>query len=386
MMFQFHCPTRIRFGCGVLRDAIPDIARFGKRILVLTGSDSGRAEPVCHMLQQSGLSVVRAEVKKEPATETVLECVEHGLGHDCDCVAAVGGGSVVDAGKAVSALMTNRDPVFKYLEVVGEGQPLTRRPAPFAAIPTTAGTGAEVTRNAVLSVHEHRVKVSLRSDLLFPKLAIVDPDLTRSMPPKITANTGMDAFVQVLEPYVSLKANPYTDAVCRDAVPRAARWLKTAFETGDDMTARENMSLVSLSGGIALSNAGLGAVHGFAAPIGGMFEIPHGTICARLLPHVTAANIQALRKRAPESPALNRYAELAAMMTGRPDALPEAGIEWIHELLDALKVSKLSAFGLTADAFQTIAEKAARSSSMKANPVVLTPEELVSVLESESLT
>ncbi len=384
-MFQFHCPTRIRFGSGILDDAVSDIARFGRRVLLLSGSDFSRIESVYGMLQHKGLSVVHAEVNREPAAETVLACVDQGVGNACDCVVAVGGGSVIDAGKAVSALMTNRKNVFEYLEVVGEGKPLTRRPAPLVAIPTTAGSGAEVTRNAVLTVQEHRVKVSLRSDLLFPNLAIVDPELTRSMPPNITANTGMDAFVQVVEPYVSLKANPYTDAVCRDAVARAVRWLKIAFENGDDMTARENMSLVSLSGGIALSNSGLGAVHGFAAPVGGMFEIPHGAVCARLLPHVAAANIRALKQRSPDSLILARYAELAAMMTGNPDATPEAGTDWIHRLLDDLKVPPLSDFGVTPDAFHTIAEKAAASSSMKANPVVLTPEELVGVLESESM-
>jgi alcohol dehydrogenase class IV len=266
------------------------------------------------------------------------------------------------------------------LEVIGRGQPLTRRAAPYIAIPTTAGTGTEVTRNAVLASPEHRVKVSLRSALMLPRVALVDPLLTLSLPPAITASTGLDAFTQVTEPYVSHLANPATDALCREGIRRAARSLRRAYEQGDDADAREDMSLAALFGGLALANARLGAVHGFAGPMGGMFHAPHGAICGTLLPHVMAVNVDVLQKRDPQNPALQHYAEIAATLTADPEASAADGVAWVAELCRTLQVPTLASYGVTAADFPAVIEKASRSSSMKGNPIQLTPGEMREIL------
>jgi alcohol dehydrogenase class IV len=287
---------------------------------------------------------------------------------------------VIDAGKAIAALLANPGEPRDYLEVVGAGHPLTERSAPFIAIPTTAGTGAEVTRNAVLMVDEERVKVSLRSPLMLPTVAIVDPELTHTLPPAITASTGLDALTQCIEPYVTPKANPLTDAVSREGMQRAAGALRRAFHDGGDADARRDMAVASLCGGLALANAKLGAVHGFAAPLGGMFPIPHGVACARLLAPVVAINVRALRARAPSSPALGRYDEVARTLTGSTSARAEDGATWLRELVEELKVPALSTFDITTADVPHVTEKARRASSMQGNPITLTDEELAEAL------
>jgi alcohol dehydrogenase class IV len=276
--------------------------------------------------------------------------------------------------------MTNEGDPLDYLEVIGKGQPLRQPPTPYIAIPTTAGTGAEVTRNAVLASPEHRVKVSLRSPWMLPRLALVDPELTHSMPPAITATTGMDALTQCIEPYLSVQANPLTDALCREGIQRAARSLRRAYEQGDDPAAREDMALASLFGGLALANAKLGAVHGFAGPLGGMFDAPHGAICARLLSFVMEANLKALRQREPDSPILPRFDEVARLLTGHPEATADDGVKWLHDLSAALHIPPLADYGVTTADFEALIEKAGRSSSMKGNPIPLTPDELRAIL------
>ncbi len=208
----------------------------------------------------------------------------------------------------------------------------------------------------------------------------MDPELTYSVPPAVTASTGLDALTQVLEPYVSNQANAMTDGICREGLGRAARSLRRAYEDGHDAEAREDMALASLFGGLALANAKLGAVHGFAGPLGGLFPAPHGTICARLLPHVMAANVRALQARMPDSPALARYDEVAQLLTGESTARAADGVAWIQDLCQALDVAPLSDFGLTEDDFPTVVEKARVASSMKGNPIVLTDEELTEIL------
>jgi alcohol dehydrogenase class IV len=300
----------------------------------------------------------------------------------CDLIVAMGGGSAIDAGKAIAALLANPGNLLDYLEVIGEGRPLPRSPAPFVAIPTTAGTGAEVTRNAVLASPEHRVKVSLRGPSMLPRLAVVDPDLTLDLPPEITASTGLDALTQLIEPYVCARANPVTDALCRDAIPRAARSLRRACEDGRDRAAREDMSLASLCGGLALANAGLGAVHGFAAPIGGMYPAPHGAVCAALLAPVMCMNLKVLRKKEPGSSVLGRYEEVARWLTGRNSARAEDGADWVEALCAALKIPRLGAHGMEVKDIPDVCEKAARASSMKANPVPLSENELSEILRA----
>jgi alcohol dehydrogenase class IV len=296
-------------------------------------------------------------------------------------VVAMGGGSAIDAGKAMAALLTNPRPPLEYLEVVGQGKPLTVPPAPLVAIPTTAGTGAEVTRNAVLASEPHRVKVSLRSPMMLPRLAVVDPELTRDLPPETTACTGLDALTQLIEAFVGTRASPMTDAVCREGMGRVARSLRRAYFHGDDLDARQDMSLAALFGGLALANAGLGAVHGFAGPIGGMFDAPHGAVCAALLPHVVAMNVRALKDRQPESAALHRYDEMARILLGDVRAHATDGVVWIQELCAALRITPLGSYGITRIDFERVIAKASVASSMKPNPIRLTPDELESILE-----
>jgi alcohol dehydrogenase class IV len=257
---------------------------------------------------------------------------------------------------------------------------LQQTPLPYLAIPTTAGTGSEVTRNAVLASHEHRVKVSLRSPLMLPRTAIVDPELTYSLPPSITASTGLDALTQLIEPYTCSSPNPLVDAICREGIQRAARSLKRAYQNGSDVEAREDMSLAALFGGLALANAKLGAVHGFAGPFGGLFSAPHGMICARLLPFVVEANVRALQMRESNSPALKRYDEVAQLLTGRSTAGASEAIEWLHQLCADLNVAPLSQFSFTTNDIPQVIVQAQKASSMKGNPITLTDGELVRIL------
>jgi alcohol dehydrogenase class IV len=221
----------------------------------------------------------------------------------------------------------------------------------------------------------------MRSPFMLPRLALVDPVLTHSMPPAITASTGLDALTQVMEPYVSTRANPLTDAICRQGLKRAARSLQKAYENGSDAAAREDMSLASLLGGLALANSGLGAVHGFAGPMGGMIHAPHGVICARLLPHVMETNVQALQARAPDSPALTRYDEIAQILTADPAAKAADGVKWIQKLCARLEVPPLTTFGFTEKDYPAAVEKAQKASSMKGNPITLTDDELMQILQ-----
>jgi alcohol dehydrogenase class IV len=379
--FEFATATRIIFGAGTLQEVGPIAARMGQRALVVTGRTPERAAPLLDALAAQGIKFTTFCVDGEPTTDLVREATRRAREAGCDLVVGFGGGSVVDAGKAVAALLTNAGDPLDYLEVIGRGRPLARPPAPVIAIPTTAGTGAEVTRNAVLASPKHRVKVSLRSPLLLPRLALVDPTLTHTLPPEITASTGLDALTQVLEPYASNRANPLTDALCREGLRRAARSLRRAYEHGDDAAAREDMALVSLFGGLALANAKLGAAHGFAGPLGGMFPAPHGAICGCLLPHVVAVNVRALRERMPASETLRRYDEVARALTGDAHATAADGVAWVQALCDVLRVPPLSAYGVTAEHISVLVEKASVSSSMKGNPIQLTPGEMREILE-----
>jgi alcohol dehydrogenase class IV len=380
MRFEFATATRIIFRTGTLREVGPLAAEMGSRSLVVTGRTPARAEPLLDLLAAQGIETITFSVAGEPTTEVVREGTQRAREADCDLIIGFGGGSALDTGKAVAALLTNGGVPLDYLEVIGQGQPLTQPSAPCIAIPTTAGTGAEVTRNAVLLSPEHRVKVSLRSPLMLPRLALVDPELTYSMTPEVTASTGLDALTQVMEPYVSNRANPLTDALCREGMRRAARSLRQAYKHGDDAAAREDMALASLFGGLALANAKLGAVHGFAGPIGGMFPGPHGAVCAYLLPHVMAINVKALQKRSPESEVLRRYDEIARILTGNKRASADDGVAWVGELCRALRIPSLAAYGMTEDDFPLLIEKASVSSSMKGNPIQLTPDEMREIL------
>ncbi len=379
MTFEFATAGRILFGNGTLAQAAPAAAGLGRRALVVTGRNTERARPLLDALQKENVGAELFTVGGEPTVAEVLKAVERARSAQCDLVIGFGGGSVIDLAKAAAALMTNPGDPFDYLEVIGKGLPLRERPAPCIAIPTTAGTGAEVTKNSVLASPEHRVKVSIRHPLMMPVLAIVDPECTLSMPPAVTAATGLDALTQLLEAFISKKANPATDGFCREGLPCIVRSLCRAFENGSDLKAREDMSLASLFSGLALANAGLGAVHGFSGPIGGMFDAPHGMVCAALLPHVMKANLTALKARQPESPALVKLTEFAQLTGG---ATAEDGIKWIAGLCRDLQVPPLSALGVAEKDFSALVANAQRASSMKTNPVELTERELTQILHA----
>ncbi|MBF0474780.1 MAG: iron-containing alcohol dehydrogenase, partial [Deltaproteobacteria bacterium] len=302
MRFEFATAARIIFGPGAIKDAAPLARDWGDKALVVTGSSGEPADPLLDALKSHGISVTAYHVSGEPTTDTVLTGTALAREMGCNVVLGLGGGSVLDTGKAISALLTNRGDLCDYLERIGQGKPLTQPAAPYMAIPTTAGSGAEVTRNAVLTSTRHRVKVSFRSQWMTPRLARVDPELTYSLPPSLTAATGLDALTQVLEPYVCNMPNPMTDAICREGMSRVSRSIRRAYQDGHDAQAREDLSVAGLFGGLALANAKLGAVHGLAGSLGGMLSAPHGAICARLLPLVMAANRQALQQRDPDSP------------------------------------------------------------------------------------
>ena len=374
MRFEFATAGRILFGPGTLREVGPLAREFGTRVLVVTGRDRNRAAALADSLIANGVECFFFSISGEPETATVESGVALAKEHQCEFVVAMGGGSAIDAGKAISAMLTNPGVLLDYLEVIGRGKSLAKAAAPFIAVPTTAGTGSEVTRNAVLASPEHRVKVSLRSPLMLPRVAVVDPELTYALPPAITASTGLDALTQLIEPFVCARANPMVDALCIEGIRRAARSLREVVHQNPGKSAREDMALASLFGGIALANAGLGAVHGFAGPMGGMFAAPHGALCAALLPGVMAANVAALRRRQPGGEGLRRYDEIARLLTGAAQA--DAGIEWVRLLVGDLQIPRLRTYGINHEHIAELVEKALQSSSMKANPIALTRDEL----------
>jgi alcohol dehydrogenase class IV len=375
-MFEFATAGRIIFGRGTLKELAQIAPAFGRRATVVTGRHPERASPALELLRKAGVEAATVAIAGEPQISTVQEGVTKAREFNTDFVIGFGGGSAIDAAKAIAALLTNSGDIFDYLEVIGRAQPLEKPPVPCIAIPTTAGTGAEATRNAVLLSLEHRVKVSLRHPMMLPRVAIVDPELTHSLPPEITASTGLDALTQLIEPYVSARANPVTDAICVEGM-KCARSLRRAC--ANDATAREDMCVASLFGGMALANAGLGAVHGFAAPIGGMFDAPHGAVCASLLPRAMEINLRATRERGSELTA-RRFEEVARVLTANPQAKPEDGIAWISQLCRDLNIPPLRAYGIAEEDVDGLCNKASVSSSMKANPVVLTKAELAELL------
>jgi alcohol dehydrogenase class IV len=350
-----------------------------QRLLFVRGHSSEAIPRVKEILSAPGISFTEFQVHGEPTVDVIREGLK--AAGDCDMIIGLGGGSVLDAGKAIAALATNPGDLFDYLEVVGKGQPLVNMPLPYIAIPTTAGTGAEVTKNAVLEAPAQGVKISLRSPWMLPRLALVDPELTYDLPPEITASSGLDALTQLIEPFVSVKANPMTDAICREGIAHAARSLQRAYANGADKEAREGMSIASLFGGLALANSALGVVHGFAGPLGGMLHAPHGALCARFLPLVMEANIKALEARRPEHPALGRYAEIAQILTGEKDVKPLDGAAWASELVEDLKIPRLSAYGMKPEDFRETVQKTQQANSFKGNPIVLNENELTAILE-----
>lgn len=381
MQFEFATATRVLFGTGRIKEIGSLAAGMGQRALVVTGSNVARAQGLLNLLYERGVQTVGFAVNGEPTTDLVQRGLELASRESCDLVIGFGGGSVLDTGKAIAILLTNEGDVLDYLEVIGKGKALTQPAVPYIAIPTTAGTGTEVTRNAVLGAPDFGVKVSLRSPLMLARLALIDPALTYSLPPGVTASSGLDALSQLIEPYVCNSPNPLIDAICREGMKRAARSLRQAFQYGHDENAREDMAMSALFSGFALANARLGAVHGFAGVLGGGLNAPHGAICARLLPLVMSVNVHAMAERSTQSETLHRYDEIAQILTGNTSARAAEGVAWVNDLCATLGIPSLSSYGLKREDFPSVVEKSAKASSMKGNPIALTPEEMGEVLE-----
>lgn len=378
MNFEFATAGRVVFGAGRLKEIGTLTSALGKRALVVIGKSAGavqRVEPVFESLTEAGVEYATFSVSGEPTLDVVRTGTQRARDEHCDLVIGFGGGSVMDTGKAIAVLFTNGGDPLDYLEVIGKGQPLTKPSAPYMAIPTTAGTGSEVTRNAVLGSPEQRAKVSMRSPFMLPRVALVDPELTYDLPPQLTATTGMDALTQLIEPFVSVKANPLTDAICREGMMRVARSLRRAYEQGGDESARQDMCVASVFGGMALANAGLGAVHGLSSPLGGMFDAPHGALCAALLPHVMEVNRGMIRGPAGRG-AVSAPTEIVRRFEEVTQLIGDLG-----ELVQALKISPLREYGVKREDFPEIIEKAKLSNSMKGNPLPLRDEEFREILE-----
>ena len=382
--FDFATAQRIVFGAGTVQQSGQIAAEFGRRVFVVVGSCAERGEPLLCLLQKAGCKTSVFSVEGEPTIATVQAGLKQARKFNSEVIVSFGGGSVIDAGKAIAALMTNEGEILEYLEIVGKAKKIAHAPLPFIAIPTTAGTGAEVTRNAVLGAPEHGAKVSLRSPLMLPAVALVDPELTYGLPPSLTASTGLDALTQLIESYIAPQSNLLTDMFCREGLMRASRSLRRVVDHGNDVDGRQDMALASLYGGLALSNAKLGAVHGLAAPIGGMFSAPHGAVCARLLPCVVQANVRALKEKGGTSEALRRYDEIAQMLTGYANASAPDSVVWLGGLCREFNIPPLGSYGLHARDFEEVASKATKSSSMQGNPVKLSAAHLREVLEKAS--
>lgn len=381
MKFEFATANHILFGEGTLSQVGPLAAEHGDRVLLVTGSSAERARGLIDLLEAEGIEVQSFAVPAEPTVAMAKEGVVIAKSTRADMIIGFGGGSAIDAGKAIAALVTNGDDPLEFLEVIGRGHPLVHDPLPYIAIPTTAGTGSEVTRNAVLASREHKVKVSLRSARMIPGVALIDPELTYSVPPEVTAYTGMDALTQVIEPYLTRDRNAFTDTFARQGMLRGAGSLARAYRKGEDREARRQMAFTSFMGGLSLANAGLGAAHGFAGPFGGMFDAPHGAICAALLPHVMHVNLLRARQLEQDSDLLKRFDEVAGFLTGAPHAEAEEGVRWLGSLAETLSIPGLSSYGFTRADFDTLIEKASVSSSMKGNPVRLSREDMEMILE-----
>ncbi len=379
--FSFTTSSKIVFGRGA-RNQLPELLKpFGKQILIFYSKSVGAIKEIEDLLSLCGYSIKKILVSGEPTDELLEEILQEVREMNLDAILGIGGGSVLDTGKAISALVTNGGCLSDYLEVVGKGLALKKPVCPYLAVPTTAGTGTEVTKNAVIKVISKNVKVSMRDILMIPRIALIDPELTLSVPATTTASTGMDAFIQVLEPYCSRGANRMVDLFCREGIPLAASYLPRAFHHPEDMEAREAMAWVSLLGGLSLANAKLGAVHGFAGPIGGMFDIAHGEICACLLPQVFRMNAKKVLELK-DKELVDRFQDIAEWVTRIKGAEIQSAVEWFIAMNEELSIPHLKDLGISEKDFPNIIEKSLNSSSMKGNPVQLDRNDLRFILEN----
>jgi alcohol dehydrogenase class IV len=378
--FNLAVPADIRFGAGRVSEVPEALLGLGaSRVMVVTGRNASRADGVRSALREAGISSIPFAVATEPSIERVRAAVELLTETGCVAVLGYGGGSAIDVAKAVAVLATTGTDPREHLEVIGAGRPIERPGLPCVAVPTTAGTGSEVTRNSVLS--GEGVKASLRSPLMLPKVAVVDPDLLIGLPAPTIAASGMDALSQLIEPLLSRRANPFCDALARDGIRRSARSLRRAYQEGmEDPEVREDLALASLFGGLCLANSGLGAIHGLAAAAGARLSAPHGAVCAAVLAATMEINLRAVRERAPEHPTLQRMTEVATVLTGQPDASPEDAIAWLEELTAALSIPGLASYGLDETEIEAVVAAAQNASSMRANPIELSDAEVAEIV------
>ena len=378
--FDLAVPADVRFGAGRVSEVPEALLGLGaSRVLVITGRTTSRADAVRSALREAGVPSIPFGVATEPSIERVRAAVELLTEAGCDAVLGYGGGSAIDVAKAAAVLATTGTDPREHLEVIGAGRPIERPGVPCVAVPTTAGTGSEVTPNSVLS--GGGVKASLRSPLMLPKVAMVDPDLLIGLPAPSIAASGMDALSQLIEPLLSRRANPFSDALARDGIRRSARSLRRGYEDGmEDAGVREDLALASLLSGMCLANSGLGAVHGIAAAAGARLNAPHGAVCAAVLAAAMEVNLRALRDRAPEHPAIERMAEVASLLTSQPDASPEDAIAWLQELTAVLSIPGLASYGLNDVEIEAVVTAAQKASSMRGNPIELNDTEVSEIV------
>ena len=388
--FELFSVGRIVFGRGELARVGQIAAQLGRAAMVIANAgemgDGGPVDRLADLLAAENVRHAFYRQRGEPRIDGVEQALQLARDAQCDLVIGLGGGSAIDTAKAVAGLLTNGGGPLDYMEVVGEGRKITQPAAPWIAVPTTAGTGAEVTRNAVLASPQRRFKASIRSELLLASVVVVDAELGVPVRPEVTARAGMDALCQLIESYTSARAQPITDALALRGMALAARSLRRACADGGDVDAREDMALAALLSGITLTNVGLGAVHGFAAPMGANFPIPHGTLCAALLPGVMSANVDALRAESAGHPTLARYAQIGRALTAQPaladDDAIDAGVRFAADLAGDLHIPRLGQFGLRRGDFGEMIALARKSSSMRYNPVALSDEALTGILQS----
>lgn len=381
--FEFYSVPRIIVERGGRRRLGELAASMGTRVLLVHNAPP-LADEVGNILRATGLACHIFAQHGEPTVQDVGVALAMAKAAASDVVIGLGGGSAIDLAKAVAALLTNGGEVLDYMEVVGKGQKITKRSAPWIAVPTTAGTGAEATRNAVIGYKEKRFKASIRSELMLARIALLDPEMQVTVPPGVTAASGCDALCQVIESYTSTGANPISDGLALEGIARAGRSLSRAYHEATDLDAREDMAIAALLSGITLANAGLGAVHGFAAPMGANFPVPHGVVCAALLPHVIDANVRVLRAENVQHPTLRRYATIGRLLSGHTDAGDAAAINaavaFVADLTSELAIPPLRNFGVTESSIASMVDLAKKASSMRYNPATLSDEVLGEIL------
>lgn len=389
--FSISRLPRIIYGCGRLGEVPALASSYGNRTLLVTGKHSfygtKRWPAFIEALEKRNIDCLHVTVSGEPSPQLVDQAVSRFFGESIAVVIGIGGGSVLDAAKAIAGLLPHGNSVMDHLEGVGRNIPYRGPSTPFIAIPTTAGTGSEATKNSVLSVQgPEGFKKSFRDECLIPEYAVIDPDLLESCPRDLIAANGMDAFTQLLESYVSLKANPFIDALAWSGMTAFKAGFFAAWEgkEPDAAQGRAAMAYASLLSGIALAQVGLGSVHGLASPLGAFFPIPHGVVCGTMVAAATKINIQAMQTREPDNPALNKYAQVGRLLTGRDNIndshARDALIVLLTEWSETLQLPRLGNYGISEADFAKIVANS-RGSSMQTNPILLTDAEIETILK-----